>query len=92
MKCYHLIYNSSERSIKGAPGFGIHTYSEDLPKDVLAAIEKDPELFAFQYKGVQLTPNTLNNNPDSITPGINFIFFSNSSSSKLSNFVSNITF
>ena len=67
MKCYHLIYNSSERSIKGAPGFGIHTYSEDLPKDVLAAIEKDPELFAFQYKGVQLTPNTLNSNPDSIT-------------------------
>lgn len=66
MKYYHLIYNSSERSIKGAPGFGIHTYSEDLPKEVLAAIEKDPELFAFQYKGAQLTPNTLNSNPDAI--------------------------
>lgn len=66
MKYYHLIYNSSERSIKGAPGFGIHTYSEDLPKEVLAAIEKDPELFAFQYKGAQLNPNTLNSNPEAI--------------------------
>lgn len=66
MKYYHLIYNSSERSIKGAPGFGIHTYSEDLQKEVLAAIEKDPELFAFQYKGAPLSPNTLNNAPEAI--------------------------
>ena len=66
MKYYHLIYNSSERSAKGAPGFGIHTYSEDLQKEVLAAIEKDPELFAFQYKGAQLSPNTLNNAPETI--------------------------
>ena len=66
MKYYHLIYNSSERSIKGAPGFGIHTYSEDMPKEILTTIEKDPELFAYQYKGAQLSPNTLNTTPEAI--------------------------
>ena len=66
MKYYHLIYNSSERSIKGAPGFGIRAYSEDLPKEVLNAIEKDRELFAFEYKGTNLTTNIVHTNPESI--------------------------
>ena len=67
MKYYHFIYNSSERTIKGSAGLGIRTCSEDFPKEVIAAVEKEKDFFNFNYKGCSLSSDSLNRNPELIS-------------------------
>lgn len=67
MKYYHIIYNSSEKSMDGGVGFGIRTATEGTPEGLLRAI-KDIQFFTDDWESYENkpTPAQIKDNPSSL--------------------------
>ena len=55
MKYYHIIYNSSEKSMDGGVGFGIRTATEGTPDELLKAV-KSINFFTVDWESYEAKP------------------------------------